>query len=113
MKKTNHPSFILTEAKEDFDNAYKEQLNTNVNGKINIITNTAENQLSRLAWETINEITGRKNTLMGNIKAHSQEVCLNKGKDHFHKLLEQPPLMKEQEINQVSQEKHQSSLETS
>lgn len=103
-RKTESSTIRLNKAKEDLDTAYEEELNSYVNGKINIITNAAENQLSRLAWETVNEITGRKNTPTGKIKADNPEERLKKWKVHFHKLLGQPPVIKEQEITRVIHE---------
>ena len=96
---TNH----LKKAKKDLDIVYKEELNTYVNEEINIITNKAENQSSRLSWETVDEITGRKNTPTRKIKANNPEERLKKWKDHFHKLLGQPPVIQELEINRVVQ----------
>ena len=102
-KTTESSTNRLNKAKEELDIAYIEELNTYVNEKINIITNKAENQSSRLAWETVSEITGRKNTPAGKIKANNPEERLKKWKDHFHKLLGQPPAIQELEINRVVQ----------
>ena len=69
-----------------------------MSGKIDIISSATENQKSRLTWETVNEITGRKNTPTDEIKADNSEVRLKKWKDHFENLLGQPPIINEQEV---------------
>ena len=51
------------------------------------------NQKSRLAWSTINEISGRKKTNRGQIKAESPEERVKLWKDHFVNLLGQPPVI--------------------
>ena len=48
-----------------------------------------------------NEIAGRKNTPTGKIKADNPEERLKKLKDHFHNLLGQSPVIKEQLITRV------------
>ena len=45
------------------------------------------------SWKLINELTGRKNTKRGILKASSQEERIKKWHDHFQKLLGQEPLL--------------------
>ena len=97
-RETKSTTLRLKNAKDDLDNAYMQELSTYINGKIDIISSATENQQSRLAWETVNEITGRKNTPTGKIKADNPEERLKKWKDHFENLLGQPPVISEQEI---------------
>ena len=56
------------------------------------ITAAAEHQKSKIVWETVNELTGRKETNNVRIKAKSNEERIKKGKDHFLNLLGQPPV---------------------
>ena len=62
-----------------------------------------QQKTNSLAWETINEIKGRKNTPTGKIKADNPEERLKRWKDHFENLLGQPPII-EQEILRVVEE---------
>ena len=79
------------EAKSELQKAYTNELLDYVNRKIEIISNASEDQKSLLAWKTVNEITGRKNTPSGKIKADSPAERLQKWKEHFQNLLGKPP----------------------
>ena len=100
-RKTRSTTLRLKNARADLDDAYMQELSTYINGKIDTISSASENQQSRLAWETVNEITGRKNTPTGKIKADNPEERLKKWKDHFENLLGKPPVISEQESIRV------------
>ena len=104
QKKTELSTFYFEKTKKELNDAYKQELKSYVDTKINIINNALEHQRSRLAWEAVNEITGRKNTPTGKIKAKNPEERLEKWKDNFFRLLGQPPAITEQETIKVVQE---------
>ena len=102
-RETSSTTLRLKNARAFLDDAYMQELSTYINGKIDTISSATENQQSHLAWETINEITGRKNTPAGKIIADNPEERPNKWKDHFENLLEKPPVISEQEIIRVEE----------
>ena len=90
-KKTRRSVAKLEDAKKELQEAYDLEQEKYVNEKINAITNAIEHQKSGLVWETVNELTGRKGTNKGRIKANSPEGRVKKWKVHFLNLLGQPP----------------------
>ena len=44
-----------------------------------------------MAWQTVNEVSGRKSMLRIKLKVASQEERLQKWKEHFKNLLGNPP----------------------
>ena len=81
----------LEEAKQDLHESYEQEQEKYVNEKIHAIADAIQHQKSGLAWETVNELTGRKGTNKGRIKAKSPEERVSKWKNHFSNLLGQPP----------------------
>jgi len=72
-----------------------------MNRKIEIISNASEIKI--LAWKTINEITGRKNTPSGKIKADSPAERIQKWKHYFQNVPGKPPVVDEAVITPVIQ----------
>ena len=52
--------------------------------------NSLEDRQYRLAWQTVNEVSGRKSTSRAKLKIASQEERLQKWKEHFKNLLGNP-----------------------
>ena len=77
----------LEEAKKELQEAYDLEQEKYVNE----IANAVEHQKSGLAWETVNELTGRKGTNRDRIRAKSPEDRVKIWKGHFLNLLGQPP----------------------
>ena len=50
-----------------------------------------EDRQSRIAWQTINEVSRRKNTGKAKLKAANQQERLKLWKQHFENLLGNPP----------------------
>ena len=53
--------------------------------------NIVEDRQSRLAWQTVNEVIGKKSTSRVKLKAASQEERLQKRKEHFNNQSENAP----------------------
>ena len=90
-KKTRGSVAKLEEAKKELQEAYDLEQEKYVNEKVHAIANAIEHRKAGLAWETVNELTGRKGTNRGRIRAKSPEDRVKKWKDHFLNLLGQPP----------------------
>ena len=88
-------------AKKELDDAYLAEQEKYISEQIAIIENAHINQKSRLAWSTINEISGRKKTPSSQIKAKSNEERVKLWKEHFQKLLGQPPVIDDQTIEKL------------
>ena len=101
MRKTRSSAIRLKNLKDELENVYTQELCKYVNQKIHIISQATENQQSLPAWETVNEITGRKNAPPEEIKADNLNERLQKWKNHFQNLLGQPPTIQEVEIATV------------
>ena len=63
----------VEKAKHELDEAYHTEQESYVKEKILKIENAHLNRKACLAWETVNEISGRKNTKKGQIRADSPE----------------------------------------
>ena len=53
-------------------------------------TNSVEDRQSRIAWQTINEVSRRKNTAKAKLKAANQQERIKLWKQHFENLLGNP-----------------------
>ena len=93
----------LGNAKQQLDEAYKQELEAYIQEKTNIIQHAAENQQSSLAWANVNEIPGRKNTDRGKLKAKDPTDRIQKWKGHFSNLLGQPQNIIDQPIINVAE----------
>ena len=88
-------------AKKDLDLAYETEQEKYMKEKISKIENAHANQKSRLVWATVNEISGRKKTNTGQIKAKSPEERVNLWKQHFQNLLGQAPVIDDVPVMKV------------
>ena len=75
--------------------------NRNKSNQIDRIENASENKQSSLAWQTVNEITGRKKSTKAKIKASNQEERLKKWMNHFQNLLGKSPIVSDSTIEKV------------
>ena len=104
MKKNNHNDenmMRVEDAKAELDKAYSMGKKRYVEEKISIIETAHGNHQGRLAWATVNEVTGRKKLNEGQIRANSPEERLKLWKNHFEQLLGQPPVLDDQPIERV------------
>ena len=90
-RKTRNSTDKLKKAKRELQEAYELEQEKYIKEKINDISNYVEHQRSRIAWQTVNELTGRKGSNKGRIRAVSPEERVKKWKDHFSNLLGQSP----------------------
>ncbi len=62
-----------------------------IQNKIDKIRDSVEDRQSRIAWQTINEVSGRKSTAKAKLKAANQQERIKLWKQHFENLLANPP----------------------
>ena len=87
---TNTNLHNLKKAQIDLTKTYKKEQIEYIQVQINNIRHSVEDRQSRLAWQTVNEISDRKSTSRSKLKATSQKDRLQKWEDHFQKLLGYP-----------------------
>ena len=60
-----------------------------------------EDRQSRIAWQTINEVSKRKSTAKAKLKAESQQKRVKLWKQHFENLLGNPPKVTNEPITRI------------
>ena len=60
-----------------------------------------EDRQSRIAWQTINEVSRRKNTAKAKLKAANQQERIKLWKQHFKNLLGNPPKITHEPITRI------------
>ena len=89
------------QAQKDLETKYLNQQQQYIQSQIDRIENASENKQSSLAWQTINEITGRKKSTKAKIKASNQEERLKKWMNYFQNLLGKLPIVFDSTIEKV------------
>ena len=93
---------IYKQAQKDLEATYLCEQQKYIQSQIDKIENASENKQSSLAWQTVNEITGRKKkTTKAKIKASSQKYHINKWKNHFQNLLGKSPTVSDRAIEKI------------
>ena len=104
MKKINHNAknmMRVDDAKAELDKAYSMEQKRYIEEKISNIERAHVKPRARLVWATVNEVTGRKKSNEGRLKANSPEERLKLWKNHFEQLLGQPTVLDDQPIEKV------------
>ena len=60
-----------------------------------------EDRQSRIAWQTINEVSRRKSTAKAKLKAASQQERVKLWEQHFKNLLGSPPKITDEPITRI------------
>ena len=89
------------QAQKDLKATYFKEQQKYIQSQIDRIENASENKQSSLAWQTINEIIGRKKSTKAKIKASNQEERLKKWMNHFQNLLGKSPIVSDSTIEKV------------
>ena len=69
--------------------------------QINKIRDSVEDRESRIAWQTVNEVSWRKGNVKAKLKATSQEERIQLWKHDFENLLEKPPKVTHETITKI------------
>ena len=89
------------QAQKNLETTYLNEQQKYIQSQIYTIENASENKQSSLAWQTVNEITGRIKSTKAKIKASNQEERLKKWMNHFQNLLGKPPIVTDSTIENV------------
>ena len=89
------------QAQKDLKATYFKEQQKYIQSQIDRIENASENKQSSLAWQTVNETTGRKKSTKAKIKGSNQEERLTKRMNHFQNLLGKSPIVSDSTIEKV------------
>ena len=87
---------ILKKAQYQLAGIYLKEQTEFIQNKIDKIRDSVEDRQSRIAWQTINKVNGRKNTAKA---ANEQEIRL--WKQHFENLRANPPNVMQEPITRI------------
>ena len=72
-----------------------------IQNQIDKIRDSAEDRQSRIAWQTINKVSRRKNTAKAKLKAANLQERIKLWKQHFENLLGNPPKITHEPITRI------------
>ena len=72
-----------------------------IQNQIDKIRDSVEDRQTRIAWQTINEVSRRKNTAKAKLKAANQQERIKLWKQHFENLLGNPPKITQELITRI------------
>ena len=90
-KTTNTNARKLKTAQYQLAGIYIQDQTEYIQNQIDKIRDSVEDRQSRIAWQTINEVSRRKSTAKAKMKAANQQERIKLWKQHFEKLLGNPP----------------------
>ena len=88
---TNTNAQKLKKAQNELTNIYLKEQTEYVQNQIDKVRDSVEDRQSRVAWQTINEVSRRKSTAKAKLKATNQQERIHLWKQHFENLLGKPP----------------------
>ena len=92
---------ILKKAQKQLAGIYLKEQTEFIQNKIDKIRDSVEDRQSRIAWQTINEVSGRKSTAKAKLKAVNQQERIKLWKQHFENLLANPPNITQEPITRI------------
>ena len=87
---------ILKKAQYQLAGIYLKEQTEFIQNKIDEIRDLVEDRQSRIAWQTINEVSRRKSTAKAKLKAANQHERIKLWKQHFENLLANPLNVKQE-----------------
>ena len=88
---TNINALKLKKAQNELASIYLKEQTEYIQNQIVKIRDSVEDRQSRIAWQTINEMSRTKNTDKAKLKATNQQERIKLWKQHFKNLLWNPP----------------------
>ena len=71
---------------KDLADTYDKEQQTYIQSQIDLIKTSVDSHQSSLAWQTVNKVTGRKNSTRSKLRANSDKERIEKWKEHFQNL---------------------------
>ena len=101
-KKPNKHKCLKTKtAQYQLAGIYIKEQTEYIQNQIDKIRDSVEDRQSRIAWQTINEVSRRKNTAKAKLKAANQQERIKLWKQHFENLLGNPPKITHEPITRI------------
>ena len=98
---TNTNAVKLKKAQNELASIYLKELTEYVQNQIDKNRDSVEDRQSRIAWQTIDEVSRRKSTIKGKLKAANQQERIKLRKQHFENLLGNPPKVTHEPITRI------------
>ena len=103
---TNTNALKLKKAQIELANIYLKEQPEYIHNQINKIRDSVEDRQSRIAWQTVNEVSRRKSTAKAKLKTTSQEEQIQLWKQHFENYLGNPPKVMHEPITRIISKKN-------
>ena len=98
---TNTNALKIKTAQYQLAGVYIKEQTEYIQNQIDKIRDSVEDRQSRIAWQTINEVSRRKNTAKAKLKAANQQERIKLWKQHFENLLGNPPKITHEPITRI------------
>ena len=98
---TNTNALKLKTAQYQLAGIYIKEQTEYIQNQIDKIRDSVEDRQSRIAWQTINEVSRRKNTAKAKLKAANQQERIKLWKQHFENLPGNPPKITHEPITRI------------
>ena len=98
---TNTNALKIKTAQYQLAGIYIKEQTEYIQNQIDKIRDSVEDRQSRIAWQTINEVSRRKNTAKAKLKAANQQERIKLWKQHFENLLGNPPKITHEPITRI------------
>ena len=98
---TNTNAIKLKKAQYLLTGIYLKEQREYIQNQIDKIRDSVEDRQSRIAWQTINEVSRRKSTTKAKLKAANQLERIKLWKQHFKNLLGNPPKVTHEPITRI------------
>ena len=98
---TNTNARKLEKAQYQFAGIYLKEQAEYIQNQIDKIRDSVEDRQSRIAWQTINEVSRRKSTAKAKLKVASQQERIKLWEQHFKNLLGSPPKITDEPITRI------------
>ena len=98
---TNTNARKLKTAQYQLAGIYVKEQTGYIQNQIDKIRDSVEDRQSRIAWQTINEVSRRKSTVKAKLKAANQQERIKLWKQHFENLLGNPPKVTHEPITRI------------
>ena len=98
---TNTNALKLKKAQYQLVGIYLKEQTEYIQNQIDKIRDSVEDRQSRIAWQTINQVSWRKSTAKAKLKAANQQERIKLRKQHFENLLRNPTKVTHESITRI------------